>query len=64
MLFLFSVRVADDTSAVVPQYYMLYLNIYGLQQYGQLNYSCPLCFLFCSVLQKIGRNSCCCLELG
>ena len=24
--------------------------VYGLQQYGHLNNSCPLCFLFCSVL--------------
>ena len=25
-------------------------SVYGLQQYGQLNNSSPLCFLFCSVL--------------
>ena len=38
------------TSVVVPKCYMLYLYVYGLQQYGQLKNSCPLCFLFCSVL--------------
>ena len=36
---------------MVPQCCMLSLHVYGLQQYGQLNDSCPLSFLFCSVLQ-------------
>ena len=30
--------------------YMLCLYVYGLQQYGQLNNSCPLGYLFCSVM--------------
>ena len=37
---------------------MLSLFVYGLQLYGQLNNSCPLYSLFCSVLQfkkKIGK---------
>ena len=36
--------------------YMVFSNMinYGLQQCGQLNNSCPLCFLFCNVKQKIG----------
>ena len=38
------------TSVVVPICNMLCLYVYGLQQSGQLNNSCPLCFLFCSVL--------------
>ena len=38
------------TSDVVPQCCMLCLYVYGLQQYEQLDNSCPLCILFCSVL--------------
>ena len=38
------------TSVVVPICNMLCLYAYGLQQSGQLNNSCPLCNLFCSVL--------------
>ena len=34
------------TYVVVPQYYMSCPCVYGLQQYGHLNNSCPLCFLF------------------
>ena len=29
---------------------LLYPCVYGPKQYGHLNNSCPLCFLFCSVL--------------
>ena len=38
------------TFVVFPLSYILRLYAYGLQQYSQLNNSCPLCFLFCSVL--------------
>ena len=38
------------TSVVVPLCYMSYMYVCGLLQYGQLNNSCPLCFLFYSVL--------------
>ena len=31
---------------VVPPCYVLCLYVCGLQQYGELNNSCPLCFLF------------------
>ena len=43
---------------MVPLYHMFCMYVYGLQQYGQLNDSSPLCFLFCSVLyfkEKIGE---------
>ena len=40
----------DGTFAVVSLCYILCLCVYDLQQYGQSNNSCPLCFLFCSVL--------------
>ena len=48
---LLTVPSFGGTSVVVPECYML-LNpcVYGLQQYGHLNNSCPLCFLFSSVL--------------
>ena len=35
---------------MVPRCYMLCLYVYGLQQYGLLKNSWPLCFLFCSVV--------------
>ena len=52
---------------MVPQcYILLFPCVYGLQQYGHLINSCPLCFLFCSVsCFKIDKNSCyCCFQLG
>ena len=43
---------------MAPLCYILCLYVYGLQQYGQLNNSWPLCFMFCSVwyLEKKNRN--------
>ena len=39
------------TSVAVSQCYMLLcLCVYGLQRYGHMYNSCPLCFQFCSVL--------------
>ena len=44
-------RTVPSTSVVFQQCYMLLgLCAYGLQQYGHLNNSSPLCFLFSSVL--------------
>ena len=42
--------IESKGSTSVSQFYMLLCPcVYGLQQYGDLNNSCPLCFLFYSV---------------
>ena len=56
-LFNLLLTVPRWTSVVVPQCYMVvYPCVYGLEQYGHLNNSWPLCFLFCNLKYKIGNN--------
>ena len=44
-----SLTVPKRASVVVPRCYTwLHSCVYGLQQYGHLNNSCPLCFQFSS----------------
>ena len=49
-------------------YMLLCPYVYGLQQYGHLNNSCPLCFLSSSVLlfriENEENKSYCCFQLG
>ena len=45
---------------MVPQCYVMSVCMYGLEQYGHLNNSCPSasCFvLFCDLKSKIGKKT-------